>query len=185
MKKQNKVKIFIIVAVVEIVLVLAFIGYNAFLLTYKSKELATKTSELQNLIETSKTVESLKSEIEKSKSELESAGSKFFNDDLLLFFFKNLYDAGLNEGVTVKHISFGTLSTVIDGNPPLKTIPVNFGFEANYDSAIKFLNYLENYTYHIKEVNLTFNGRDCTLDVVFYIFTNSKERWVYEGKVSH
>jgi len=74
MKKQNRVKIFIIVAAVEIVLVLAFIGYNTFLLTYKSKELATKTSELQNLIETSKTVESLKNETEKSKSELESAG---------------------------------------------------------------------------------------------------------------
>lgn len=184
MKKNGKLaNTFVWIALVEVALIILYAGYLVFNLGYKSRELSVKTAELQQLVETSKTIETLKSQIEKEKANLLDAYSSFFNDDTLLLFFKNFQDVCGNNGVNLTRISFGTLSVALDGSPPIKTLPVQINFSSNYNSVIRLLEYLEQYKMHIKEVNLTFNGSDGSLDLTFYLLTNSADRWVYEGKV--
>ncbi|BAL81440.1 hypothetical protein [Caldisericum exile] len=181
MKKNGRLtNIFIIIALIEIALVLFYAGFLTFSLYSTSRALSLKTAELQELVAQSGTIETLKSQIEKSKASISEIKSNFFNDDSLLSFFKNFYDICASNGADLQHITFSTLSTVLDTSPPLKTLPVSIEFKANYNSVIKIFEYLENYKMHIKEVNFSFHGIDSSLDIVFYVFTNSSDRWVYE-----
>ncbi|MGC9172336.1 hypothetical protein [Caldisericum sp.] len=183
MKKKVKfTKIFIIFVVIEVICVLVYAGYLTFNLAYKSRQLSLKTAELQQYVATSTTIEVLKNQIKSGNKSMSDIQSSFFNDDTLLSFFKDFYDVCKSNGVELRRITFSNLTTVLDSKPSLKTLPVQINFSSDYRSVINLLDYLEKYKMHIKEVNLSIIRNDGTLNLVFYIFTNSEVRWVYEGK---
>ncbi|MEF3244493.1 MAG: hypothetical protein K6343_00705 [Caldisericaceae bacterium] len=186
MKKDQKSKIrfFIIVVIVEIILVISIISYLGILLTKKSGELSAKTQELQDLVQSVHTIETLKNENEKENENLTNLKSKFFNDDSLLTFLKNFCNKANIYNLEIFTMEFGTLSPVVDTSPPLKKLPVSISMRGSYRSLTNFLKYLESNKEHIEEIDLNFSNDTVLLNMVFYVQTNSLDRWVYEGAIN-
>ncbi len=186
MKKnqKSKTRVFITIAIVEIVLVISFISYLGILLTKKAGELNAKTQELQNLVQSVHTIETLKNENEKENENLTNLKSKFFNDDSLLTFLKNFCNKANDYNIEISTIEFGTLSPVLDSTPPLKKLPVSISMRGSYRNLTNFLKYLESNKEHIEEIDLNFSNETVQMNIVFYVQTNSLDRWVYEGVIN-
>lgn len=186
MKKdqKSKTRVFITIAVVEIVLVVLAISYLGILLTKKAGELNAKTQELQNLVQSVNTIESLKSEIKSEDENLTKLKSKFFNDESLLSFLKTFCSKANSYNIEIFTMEFGTLSPVLDTSFPLKKLPVSISMRGSYRNLTNLLKYLETNKEHIEEINLNFSNETVLINIVFYVQTNSLDRWVYEGVIN-
>jgi len=180
---RNKVNLFVLVAVIQMIIVLVIISYMSFLLVTKSRELNAKTQQLQQLVQTSNTVEALKKNIEEGNKEINSLKGYFFTDDTLLAFLKNFCDAARSKGMDITNITFQELSTKIETTPPVKALPVQINLSGSYNSTIQFLKYLEQNKEKIEEIELNYMSGTLSLNLVFYVQTNSSPRWVYERSV--
>ncbi len=193
MKKNNKLKIFFTVSIIEILVVAVFFSYIFYGLMSKSKELHKKTVILQQktaLATIANDLENQKLQVEK---EITAEKGKFFNDESLMSFLKNLSDIAHTYGLSLDDISFGGLKQEAGTNPPVMLLPISVSFSGNsYDGFVKFLSYLEKQGYPIKANSVSILTRsdssknhkpkgNVSASFVIYVETQSKEKWSYIG----
>ncbi len=194
MKKSNKLKIFFTVSIVEMLVVAIFFGYIFYELASKSKELHKKTVILQQKTELAQVANDLENQKLQIEKQIIIEKGKFFNDNSLMSFLKNLSDIASAYGLSLDGISFGKLKQEASLNPPVMLLPVSVSLSGNsYDGFVKFLAYLERQGYSIKansvsvlpgarNLNNRKSGGNVSASFVIYVETFSENKWSYGGK---
>lgn len=185
MKNQKAIRrTLTILAVVEMVCVLVFAGYEFFSLTVTTGNLNRETQTLQQKIELAATYNDLETELSKTNADIVTFKNTFFDDDTLLLFLRNLSDNALKFGVYINSVSFGGLVPVVDSTPPVLALPVSLTVVCDSKGLSNFLTYLETYKNYIVEDSVAFSSTaksGTSINMKLYVQTASSEKWSYMG----
>lgn len=173
-----------ILAVAEIICVLAFAGYKIFSLTRITRELNRATQTLQQKIELAATYNDLETELSKTNADIATYRNTFFDDDILLLFLRNLSDNALKFGVYINGVNFGELTPESNSTPPISNLPISLMLTCDSRGLSNFLTYLETYKNYIVEDSVAFSSTSksgTSINMKIYVQTESINKWSYMG----
>lgn len=176
-------RIIIYVVVLEIVVVLIFSVYGLLKLSKRTKELTAKNDLLDQKMELVSSYGSLEQDIFDTNRKIDETKNKFFTDDTLLSFLRNLSTVAQSMGVHVSNINLSNL--VPADTEEIKELPITIEVTADLNNLIKFLSYLEDYGKCIRENSFSFSVASESSTIISfsaYVITKSQNNWIYGGE---
>ncbi len=196
MKENKSLKIFFTLAILEMFIVAAILGYFAYGIVSTSGKLRKRTSVLEQKTELAQVANDLENQKAEVETEIKNVRKRFFNDQSLMVFLKKVDHIASAYGLSIEKISFGRLKTGDNPNQSVAILPVSISVKGgDYDSVVKFMSYLEKQKYSMKPNSVSLNyvssrkasikeqGTMADISFSVYLITFSKDVWSYGVKL--